>query len=239
MPKRYLYPTAVRNDQVFGGNELKFALKTLALTGFENANAFGAHAIGNLAPGARHLAPSKVVNSNLFGASQLRFSNRYLLPTTVPNTHRYGSPRVRFAARLLAPTVVSNANRFGATTSVAVAEKGFSYSNALGSGVRTASITVTTSGGSVFDSPSKLVDGNKSDNVFWGFGEITIKFDLGVPKVIRQARWIQNSGTTHNGLFQWQGSNDDAAYADIGGTFKLGGAALSLCNTLINNTGNT
>ena len=138
------------------------------------------------------------------------------------------------ATKPLAQAKFTNANQFGAH-SVGVAEKHFSYSNPLGTGDRTAFITVTTSGGTTFDSPSHLVNGDLDDNNFWGFGAIAIKFDLGVAKVIRQARWSQDTSTTHNGLFQWQGSNDDAAYTDIGGTFNLGGRP-SLCNTLTDNT---
>jgi len=129
---------------------------------------------------------------------------------------------------------MTNTNQFRAHT-IGVVEKTFSYSNPLGSGNRTGAITVTTSGGTVFDSSSKLVNGNLTENAFWGHGAITFKFDLGTAKVIRQSRWIQNTATTHTGLFRWQGSNDDASYFDIGGTFTLGGSTTSLCNTLAGN----
>jgi hypothetical protein len=142
---------------------------------------------------------------------------------------------VRFATKLLAQAKVTNTTQFGAH-SVGVAHKRFSYSNTLGSGDRTGTITVTTSGGTTFDSASRLVNGNLTENIFWGFGTITFKFDLGFTKVIQQARWRQDTSTTHTGLFQWQGSNDDASYADIGGTFNLGGAPLTVHNSLNNNS---
>jgi hypothetical protein len=231
----YLLPIAVQNEQVFGNNSAGFAPTILEQTRVENANAFGASTIQNLAPGVRHLFSAKVVNASQFGGAQVRVSHRYLVQARVANANQFGVPRVHFPAQLLTQSKVTNANQFGAQA-VAAAEKSFSYSNPLGAGDRTGTITVTTSGGSTFDSPSKLVNGNTTENAFWGFGAITIKFDLGSAKVVRQARWRQDTSTTHTGLFQWQGSNDDASYADIGGTFNLGGAPISLCNTLINNT---
>ena len=150
------------------------------------------------------------------------------------NGNQFGAQNVHFATKLLAQTKVTNANQFGAQA-VGVAEKTFSYSNPLGTGDRTGTITVATSGGTTFDSPSRLVNGNTTENIFWGFGAIAFRFDLGSAKVIRQARWRQDTSTTHNGLFPCQGSNDDTTYTDIGGTFNLGGTPISLCNTLIDN----
>lgn len=209
---RSLQPATVHNDQVFGSNAVIFALKSLEQTKVINVNGFGAHAIASFIPGTHYLEPTNVLNGSQFGAHH-----------------------VRFATKLLTPALVTNTNQFGAATSIAAVEKTFSYSNPLGTGDRTSTITVTNSGGSTFDSPSKLVNGNTTENAFWGYGAITIKFDLGSPKIIRQARWIQNTSTTHSGLFQWQGSNDDTNYDDIGGTFNLGGAPVSLCNTLLDN----
>ena len=80
------------------------------------------------------------------------------------------------------------------------------------------------------------MNGALTDNVFWGFGAIAFKFDLGSAKVIRQARWRQDASTTHNGLFQWQGSNDDVTYADIGSTFILGGAPVTHHDSLLGNS---
>ncbi|MDP2324315.1 MAG: hypothetical protein Q8N51_09835, partial [Gammaproteobacteria bacterium] len=181
---RSLQPATVYNNQAFGSNAVIFALKSLAPTRVDNANGFGAHTIASFIPGTRYLEPSRVLNGSQFGAHH-----------------------VQLAPKLLTPALVTNTNQFGAHA-IAVVEKTFSYSNPLGTGDRTGTITVTTSGGSTFDSPSKLVNGNTSENAFWGYGAITIKFDLGSAKVIRQARWIQNTSTTHSGLFQWQGSND-------------------------------
>ena len=79
------------------------------------------------------------------------------------------------------------------------------------------------------------VNGNLTEFAFWGYGAITFKFDLGSAKIIRQARWRQDTSTTHTGLFQWQGSNDDASYTSIGGTFNLGGAPITHHDALLGN----
>ena len=125
-------------------------------------------------------------------------------------------------------TAVSNVSTFGAHT-IASAEKKFSYSNTLGSGNRTGSITVTlggvTAGGGT---ASQLVNGSSANEFWWNGGSsATLKFDLGTAKVIKQARWKQSNSSTH-GTFKWQGSNDDTTYTDIGGTFTLGGATVQV-----------
>ena len=169
--------------------------------------------------------------------------NPNLAPSTEAASAETAPRRDRLRVRLVAPALaravvaasaVINLGQFGAAT-IVEAEKYFSYLNALGSGDRTAEITVTTSGGTPIDSPMQLVNGDTTENRFWGFGPITIKFDLGVAKIIRQARWIQDTSTAHNGLFQWRGSNDNATYDDIGDTFNLGGSPVSLHNSLLGN----
>lgn len=231
---RYLRPGLVQNDQVFGSNAVGFMPKVLTQTRLDNENDFGATAIQKLAAGVHHLVPLRVINATQMGAAQLRYSRRYLRPGRASNAVQFGAARVYFATKLLSQTKVTNASQFGAQ-GVAGVQKKFSYANPLGTGNRTATITVTTSGGTTFDSPAHLVNGDLTDNAFWGFGAITFKFDLGSAKVVRQARWRQDTSTTHSGLFQWQGSNDDVTYADIGGTFNLGGAPVTHHDSLLGN----
>ena len=105
-----------------------------------------------------------------------------------------------------------------------------------------ASITVTTTASLGGGSIANLVDGdataNGSHSCWFSSGQSgrEIKFDFGSARVIRQARWKQDSTSTH-GSWKWQGSNDDAAYTDIGGSFVLGGVAGAQIHTeLIANT---
>lgn len=119
-----------------------------------------------------------------------------------------------------------------AVTVDTVAAFAFSYSNTFGTGNRTASITVTTTattaggGGSV----SNLVNGNASvgstNSWSWTNGQSSkeLKFDFGSGNhpVIKQARWKQDSTSTH-GTWKWRGSDDDSTYFDIGVAFTLGG----------------
>jgi hypothetical protein len=116
------------------------------------------------------------------------------------------------------------------------------YNNPLGKGDRTATITVTTNlsvGGS--GTVESLVNGTESsDNVFYFNAQsvtssLYIKFNLGAQYLITEALHFQSTTDTH-GVWQWQGSNDDSSYTNIGGTFTMGGA-ISQAQTSLN--GNT
>lgn len=102
------------------------------------------------------------------------------------------------------------------------------YANPLGTGNRTASITVTeTSVGTLAAANFGLVDGitGAGFNYFfgaWSPGE-TIRFDLGTPKRIDQFRWIQDLAASH-GQWMVEGSNDAVAWTPVSNTFTLGGA---------------
>ena len=232
-PPDILIAAVVENTQQFGLHAVILGGRTMGPSVIVNEQQFGSPRIRFA---AKELAPNRVANATLFGSpiiAPIVHGTRYIEPPSVANANQYGNHTVRRAPKVLGQAALQNLSQFG-TPSIGVAEKHFSYSNPLGTGDRTAFITVTTSGGTTFDSPSHLVNGVLNDNNFWGFGPIAIKFDLGVAKVVRQARWIQDTSTTHNGLFQWQGSNDDAAYDDIGGTFNLSGPVF-LCNTLLDN----
>ena len=51
-----------------------------------------------------------------------------------------------------------------------------------------------------------------------------IKFDFVTGKVYKACQWISINSTGSEGTWKWQGSNNDAAWTDIGGTFTLGGS---------------
>jgi hypothetical protein len=67
------------------------------------------------------------------------------------------------------PTNAPTMSTFGAH-SIASAAKKYSYSNTLGIGNRTGTITVTTSGGSSSGTVANLVDGTTSSNPFFSGG---------------------------------------------------------------------
>ena len=51
-----------------------------------------------------------------------------------------------------------------------------------------------------------------------------IKFDFVTGKVYKACQWISINSTGSEGTWKWQGSNNDASWTDIGGTFTLGGS---------------
>jgi hypothetical protein len=225
-PLRTLAPSTLVNDSEFGSPLVHQTIFLSPLT-IVNEQSFGAQ---DLAVTRRYLWPGVVENAQGFGVNQVQLRGRtYLSPTTVTNTSTLGSHRFK---KMLLATAVSNTSTFGAH-SIASAAKKYSYSNTLGTGNRTGTITVTTSGGSSSGTVANLVDGTTASNPFFS-GGVTFKFDLGSARVIKQVRWKQTSSTAH-GLYKWQGSNDDSSYADIGGAFTLGGATVNIHQTLINN----
>jgi len=111
-----------------------------------------------------------------------------------------------------------------------------SYSNYGGTGNRTAFITVTTtaaiSGGVIAD----LINGTQANSLWFTNGQTTkeVKLDFGVPRLITEAMWYQDSVATH-GTWQWQGSPDNSAWTSIGSTFTLGSPATQTITTLSGN----
>jgi hypothetical protein len=228
-PLRVVEPATLINGNAFGAHILRHTL-FLAPTAVANAQLFGSP---QLAVTRRYLQPAVVANAQVFGDNQVQLRSRtYLGQTTVSNTNAFGAHRFK---KKLVHTAVSNVSSFGAHT-IAAAEKKFSYSNTLGSGNRTGSITVTLGGVTIGGgTASQLVNGSAANEFWWNGGSsATLTFDLGTAKVIKQARWKQSNSSTH-GTFKWQGSNDGTSYTDIGGTFTLGGTTVQIHTTLINN----
>lgn len=112
-----------------------------------------------------------------------------------------------------------------------------SYANAGGSGNRTASITSTSSGitaggGAI----SELVDGSQANSFWWtnaaNTGAEWIKWDFGsgVTKIINQIRWYQDTRDSH-GVWDIEGSNDNATWTSLHGGFTLQVGMIDLTNT--------
>src|SRR5688572_17072185 len=109
------------------------------------------------------------------------------------------------------------------------------YANPGGIGDRSASITVTATGVSGGSSLQQLVDGvrwtpalNVGQNVMAGGltnGMIKFDFGVGADVVIDSFRaWIiaiHKLGQLSFGTWRWAGSNDDAAYTDLGSPFEI------------------
>lgn len=113
-----------------------------------------------------------------------------------------------------------------------------SYLNPGGSGNRTSIITIsttmTTSG-----TLNHLIDGNLVNNDFYFPANLVstkvLHFDFGSGKVITEMKYYQSSIETQ-GVFNWQGSNDDTSWTNIGGNFTLGGATTQINTTMSANT---
>ena len=109
-------------------------------------------------------------------------------------------------------------------------------------GDRSSTIDVTSDGNTFYEPASartgasgvmqQLVNGDFTNDTtnslqFWpnqGVANRDLRFDLGSAKVVTDAKWYQ-SGTSSNGVWKWQASNDNwSTTATIGGNFTLGGA---------------
>ena len=148
-------------------------------------------------------------------------------------------------------TAKANIKKAGGGGGFAAAGASTSYDNALGSGDRTATITVTESRAAhIQGTLSKTVNGQTTGNGQWYMGGVMpgdavpvdwLKWDLGSSKVIDEARFYQQNTTTH-ATYKWQGSTNDSDWTDVGGTFVLGGAGstdASSFQTITTLNGNT
>lgn len=119
---------------------------------------------------------------------------------------------------------------------------GASYSHVGGTGNRSSLITVT-SAASTWGSGTgaTLVDGASANNLTWNNGQAVsgkwVKFDFGSGNtpIIKEAIYRQST-TTGEGTWQWQGSNDDSNWTNIGNTFTLGGTTVQTITELSGNT---
>jgi hypothetical protein len=103
-----------------------------------------------------------------------------------------------------------------------------SYTNTGGTGDRRAIITLTKSGFTIGDGLlNQLVDGATTYfGIYVGGGGvlnqyINFDFGVGVSKIIDEAKYYWAYGTSVNGTWKWQGSNNGTDYTDIGSSFSL------------------
>jgi hypothetical protein len=115
-----------------------------------------------------------------------------------------------------------------------------SYANSGGTGNRTSSITVSSSGlsfggGSVTNA---LVNGNQSDQVFFGTnttqtGYIQFDFGSGNAKYIDEVKIYKDTGSGGLGTgWKWQGSNDGSTFTDLTTSLTLTGSASTYTTTI-------
>lgn len=62
-----------------------------------------------------------------------------------------------------------------------------------------------------------------------------LKFDFGTAKVVDEAKWYVDDASQHHTGFQWQGSNDDSNWTNIGAEFNFSGVTYTM-TTLNGNT---
>ena len=110
-----------------------------------------------------------------------------------------------------------------------------SYSNAGGTGDRTATITLSYTF-SMSGNPSKLLNGNTADSDPYFFTDATptgkyLRFDFGagVSKLITGFKWYQDTGFSHAWMVV-QGSNDASTWTNVSVPFRLGGATVQSFN---------
>ncbi|MBI5065614.1 hypothetical protein HZA97_05240 [Candidatus Woesearchaeota archaeon] len=117
-----------------------------------------------------------------------------------------------------------------------------SYTNSGGSGNRAGIVNVTQSASLMFStaSPPTLIDGITTNQGWFNAVSVAGRFLLfdfgtGISKLIVEAKWYQSYGQGQ-GVWQWQGSNDNSSFTDIGATFTLGSDATQTITTLSANT---
>lgn len=92
-------------------------------------------------------------------------------------------------------------------------------------GDRRSRITVTTNAVLTGGVVSALLDGvydTVTDMTWPGQSDKYLKFDFGEKVAINEAIWKQTNNASH-GIWQWQGSNDDADYDELGAPFDFRG----------------
>ena len=103
-----------------------------------------------------------------------------------------------------------------------------SYANSGGTGNRTGSITASASAGLMSGTGGLpvLIDGTATSGAVYFTGSFAVgpsvymRYDFGTARLITEATWKQQSGTTH-GVWKWQGSADASTWTDIGSSFTL------------------
>ncbi|MEI7474684.1 MAG: hypothetical protein WCK67_07880 [bacterium] len=133
-----------------------------------------------------------------------------------------------------------NASRvyWGSTAPAFSGSSSPSYTNPYGSGDRRGSIVFTTDVTAYTGAMSNLIDGSQADSLTINNALTSryMKFQFPTAQVITEAKWYQ-SGNDNHGTWQWQGSNDNSNWTNIGATFTLGGGVTTQVQTTL--SGNT
>lgn len=115
-----------------------------------------------------------------------------------------------------------------------------SYLDAVSTGNRTSLITVTHSGFDPFpiNDIYRLVDGAFANVLYWNTNNISstagrwIKFDFGSPgKIIDEFKWYQDVNAA-SGDWQFQGSNDNSSWTDLGSPYTMNIGTFSTPNSV-------
>lgn len=115
-----------------------------------------------------------------------------------------------------------------------------SYANLGGTGNRVGVVGIQASAGLMIlpDGITDLINGSFANtNYFSGTAlssSIWLLFDFGTPVLIDEAKWYQDNATG-NGTWQWEGSNDNSSFTNIGSSFTLGGATTQTITALNGN----
>jgi hypothetical protein len=112
-----------------------------------------------------------------------------------------------------------------------------SYSNAGGSGDRTATIPVSKSAGADIRGPlSRFVGVGASNTYFENVpnGE-WLKFDFGAAKIINELKYYQQLAVSQ-GTWQLEGSNDDSTWTAVGTPFEITGTIFVSGSAFSSNT---
>ncbi len=113
-----------------------------------------------------------------------------------------------------------------------------SYSNSGGQGFRRYLVLVKAIGITFGGALRFIVEQDTTGTTWWNGQSnagTSLTFDFGSPRIVDEAKWSQDNSTSQ-GTWQWQGSNDDSSYTDIGSTYTLGGSTLQTQTTLNGNT---
>jgi hypothetical protein len=141
-------------------------------------------------------------------------------------------------------TAVAASNRLWPFMVVGPANPGRAtrYSNKGGIGDRRTSIVETSTATFQSGAVADLIDGSFGGTAIFDAGqsgrELKWDFGAGTRRIIDEAIWYQQSPSVSHGTWKMQGSNNDSDWADIGGTFDLGGLATTaqIIPTMYGNT---
>lgn len=111
-----------------------------------------------------------------------------------------------------------------------------SYSNPGGKGDRLSIITATSNAFYAGYPVTRMIDGTLGIAASWSTKATLnnwLLFDFGTSKVINEVKWYQGGGS--NGVWRWQGSNNNIDFTNIGEPFELTAESIVLITTISDN----